>query len=142
MMFTLDGVPLLRNGMEVGDTTESGDPALFEKPAIFWQPKQRDQFRETYRQLIALRHAHAARRSGAVVWLENPAPQNLVSFLGRRDGEEFVTVVNFANRPQARLGRNNPLGTAGRSGRLGSFFRSSGLALGCGACCCCFHSFG
>ena len=28
LMFTLDGVPLLYNGMEAGDATESGDPAL------------------------------------------------------------------------------------------------------------------
>ena len=27
LMFTLDGVPLIYNGMEVGDATESGDPA-------------------------------------------------------------------------------------------------------------------
>jgi len=101
MMFTLDGVPLLYNGMEVGDTTDSGSPALFEKLSIFWAPPQRTQFRETYRQLIALRHAHAALRGGEVVWLENSAPQNLVSFLRRGDGEEFVTVVNFSNRPQA-----------------------------------------
>ena len=31
VMFTLDGVPLLYNGMEVGDTTESAAPALFER---------------------------------------------------------------------------------------------------------------
>ena len=35
LMFTLDGIPLLYNGMEVGDATESGDPALFEKLPIF-----------------------------------------------------------------------------------------------------------
>ena len=39
LMFTLDGVPLLYNGMEVGDATESGDPALFEKLPIFWSPR-------------------------------------------------------------------------------------------------------
>ena len=39
-MFTLDGVPLLYNGMEVGDATESGDPALFDKLTIFWHPKE------------------------------------------------------------------------------------------------------
>jgi len=101
MMFTLDGVPLLYNGMEVGDTTESGDPALFEKLTVFWQPKQREKFRETYRQLIELRQAHPAFRTGEVTWLENSAPQNLVSFL-RRDGhDEFVVAVNFSNRPQA-----------------------------------------
>ena len=101
MMFTLDGVPLLYNGMEAGDTSESGDPALFEKVPIFWHPKQREFFRETYRQLIALRHRHRALQGGAVVWLENSAPQNLVSFLRRGDGEELVTVVNFSNRPQS-----------------------------------------
>ncbi|HXQ81203.1 MAG TPA: alpha-amylase family glycosyl hydrolase [Opitutaceae bacterium] len=101
MMFTLDGVPLLYNGMEVGDTSESGDPALFEKLPIFWQPKQRESFRETYRQLIALRHGHPALSAGAVVWLENSAPQNVVTFLRRGDAEELVTVVNFSNRPQS-----------------------------------------
>jgi glycosidase len=101
MMFTLDGVPLLYNGMEVGDTTESGDPALFEKLTIFWAPKQRETFRDTYSRLIALRHAHPALRGGEVVWLENSAPQNVVSFLRHGADEEFVTVINFSNRPQA-----------------------------------------
>jgi glycosidase len=100
VMFTLDGVPLLYNGMEVGDATESGDPALFEKVPIFWRPKGRDSFPETYRQLIALRHGHPALRDGEVVWLENSAPQNVVSFLRRDKGEEMVTTVNFSNRPQ------------------------------------------
>ena len=45
LMFTLDGVPLLYNGMEVGDATESGDPALFEKLPIFWNPKERPPLR-------------------------------------------------------------------------------------------------
>ena len=101
MMFTLDGVPLLYNGMEVGDATESGDPALFERVPIFWQPRRRESFQGTYRQLIALRHSHPALQSGAVVWLENSAPQNLVSFLRRSEGEELATVVNFSNRPQS-----------------------------------------
>jgi glycosidase len=101
MMFTLDGVPLLYNGMEVGDATESGDPALFERVPIFWQPKQRDSFRGTYTRLIALRHQHPALRDGEVLWLGNSAPQNVVSFLRRDKGEELVAVINFSNRPQA-----------------------------------------
>lgn len=100
MMMTLDGIPLLYNGMEVGDATESGDPALFEKVPIFWHPKQRDSFRETYSELIDLRHRHPALYSGEVVWLDNSAPQNVVSFLRRDKDEEFVTLVNFSNRPQ------------------------------------------
>lgn len=100
MMLTLDGVPLLYNGMEVGDATESGDPALFEKVPIFWEPKKRGAFRETYRSLIALRHAHPALSRGTVTWLGNSAPGNVVSFLRQGAGEAFVTLVNFSNRPQ------------------------------------------
>jgi glycosidase len=100
LMFTLDGVPLLYNGMEVGDTSESGDPALFERVPVFWQPKQRGEFRATYRFLIALRRAHPAFRSDEVVWLPNTAPQNVVSYLRRDAHEEFAVVINFSNRPQ------------------------------------------
>ena len=49
LVFTLDGVPLLYNGMEVGDATESGDPALFEKMPVFWKPKERPPLRDIYR---------------------------------------------------------------------------------------------
>jgi len=100
MMFTLDGVPLLYNGMEVGDTTESGDPALFEKLTVFWQPKQREGFRKVYQQLAELRAAHPAFRTTGVTWLENTAPQNLVTYLRHDASEEFLVVVNFSNRPQ------------------------------------------
>ena len=41
LAFTLDGVPMFYNGMEAGDTTESGYPALFEKMPIFWQAEVR-----------------------------------------------------------------------------------------------------
>ena len=56
---TMDGVPMLYNGMEVGDTTESGAPALFEQLPVFWQiSKRRSNFLPFYRQLIATRRAH------------------------------------------------------------------------------------
>ena len=122
VMFTLDGVPLLYNGMEVGDATESGDPALFEKVPVFWQPKGRDSFRETYRQLIALRHQHPSLTGGDVVWLENSAPANVVSFLRRGKAEEIVTVVNFSNRPQfaaIRVGHGGEFSPVLQSARKG-----------------------
>ena len=40
LMFGLDGVPLIYNGMEVGDATESGDPALFEENAGLLAPQR------------------------------------------------------------------------------------------------------
>ena len=98
-MFTLDGVPLLYNGMEAGDATESGDPALFEKMPIFWHSKDRPPFRTIYKDLIRLRRQYPAFSSDRVTWLRNSDPANLVSFLRQDTNDAFVVVVNFSNRP-------------------------------------------
>lgn len=99
LMLTLDGVPLFYNGMEVGDATESGDPALFEKLPIFWKPKDRPPLRDIYRDLIRLRKQYAAFRNDRVIWLRNSEEANLVTFM-RLDGkDEFVVAINLSNRP-------------------------------------------
>ena len=55
LVFTLDGVPLIYNGMEAGDTTESGAPALFEKLPIFWPfAERRPEFPRFYKQMIGV----------------------------------------------------------------------------------------
>jgi cyclomaltodextrinase len=99
LMFSLDGVPLLYNGMEVGDATESGDPALFEPLAIFWHPKGRPPLREVYRHLIRLRKENPAFRNDRVVWLHNSDEANMVTLMRSDEHNEFVTVINFSNRP-------------------------------------------
>ncbi len=98
-MLTLDGVPLFYNGMEVGDATESGDPALFEKLPVFWKPKERPPLRAIYRDLIQLRKKHAAFQNEHVIWLPNSQETEVLSFLRRDDRDEFVVVVNFSSRP-------------------------------------------
>jgi glycosidase len=99
LMFSLDGVPLLYNGMEVGDATESGDPALFEKLPIFWHPKDRPPLRDIYRGLIKLRKQYPAFRTDRVVWLRNSDEASLVSLLRPDDKDEFIVVINFSSRP-------------------------------------------
>jgi cyclomaltodextrinase / maltogenic alpha-amylase / neopullulanase len=99
LMFTLDGVPLLYNGMEVGDATESGDPALFEKLPVFWHPKDRPPLRDIYKELIRLRKQYAPFRNDRVVWLPNSQPDNLVTFMRLDSKDEFVVAINFSNRP-------------------------------------------
>ena len=99
-MFTLDGVPLIYNGMEVGDTTESGAPALFEKLPIFWPiAERRPEFLRFYKQVIALRRSSEALRRGDVEWLHNSDEARVVSYLRRSAHEEVLVVVNFSNRP-------------------------------------------
>ena len=99
LMFMLDGVPLLYNGMEVGDATESGDPALFDKLTIFWHPKERPPLRNIYRDLIRLRKQYACLQNDDVTWLRNSDEADVVTFM-RADGQDqFVVVINFSNRP-------------------------------------------
>jgi glycosidase len=100
LMFTLDGVPLIYNGMEVGDTTESGAPALFERLPIFWRiAERRPEFPRFYKQIIELRQQSTALRRGAVEWLRNSDEARVVSYLRREGTEEIVVAINFSNRP-------------------------------------------
>lgn len=99
LMFTLDGVPLLYNGMEVGDATESGDPALFDKLTIFWHPKDRPPLTKIYRDLASLRRCYAAFRNDTVTWLPNSDSASLVTFSRQDENDEFVVAINFSNRP-------------------------------------------
>jgi glycosidase len=100
LMFTIDGVPMLYNGMEVGDTTESGAPALFERLPVFWQiAERRPEFPRFYKQIIALRKANPALRRGRVEWLKNSDDARVLTY-ARRDGdEEILVAINFSNRP-------------------------------------------
>jgi cyclomaltodextrinase len=99
-MMTLDGVPLFYNGMEVGDATESGDPALFEQMPVFWKPKERPPLRNIYRDLIKLRRNYAPFRSDGVTWLHSSNDADLMTFMRHDNQDEFVVVINFSNRPQ------------------------------------------
>jgi glycosidase len=100
LMFTLDGVPLLYNGMEVGDTTESGAPALFEKLPIFWPiAERRPEFPRFYKQIMALRRSSNALRRGAVDWLPNSDESRVLTFLRRAEDEEVLVAINLSNRP-------------------------------------------
>jgi glycosidase len=99
LMFTLDGVPLLYNGMEVGDAAESGGGALFDKLNISWHPKARPELRGIYHDLIQLRHQYAALRNSRVDWLRNSDEASLVTFLRSDEKDELLIIINFSNRP-------------------------------------------
>ncbi|HEX9140294.1 MAG TPA: alpha-amylase family glycosyl hydrolase [Steroidobacteraceae bacterium] len=100
LMFTLDGVPMLYNGMEVGDKNESGAPELFEKLPINWPgPGQQSPISGYYQRLIAFRRAHPALTAGKVLWLSNTDESRVLTFL-RVDAHETVLVaINLSDRP-------------------------------------------
>jgi glycosidase len=100
LTFTLDGVPLLYNGMEVGDTTESGAPALFEKLPIFWPiAERRPEFPRFYKQMMALRRSSEALRRGSLEWLPNSDEARVVSYLRRTRDEEVLIAINLSSQP-------------------------------------------
>ncbi|MEP6817968.1 MAG: alpha-amylase family glycosyl hydrolase [bacterium] len=100
LMFTLDGVPLLYNGMEVGDTAESGAPALFEKLPIFWPfAERRPEFPRFYKQLMALRRSSKALRRGSLDWLKNSDASRVLTYARRAGNEEILVAINLSNRP-------------------------------------------
>ncbi|SNT42778.1 maltogenic amylase [Granulicella rosea] len=100
LIFTLDGVPMIYNGMEVSDTTESGAPALFENLKIWWQAgEMRPEFPRYYDFLIALRAHEAALRQGATVWIHNSDEAHVVSYIRRTNEDEMLVAVNLSGTP-------------------------------------------
>ncbi len=100
LAFTLDGVPLVYNGMEVGDTAESGYPALFEKLPIFWQTEvRRPEFPRFYKEMIALHKSSVALRRGDLTWLKNSDESKVLTFTRKSGAEEILVAINMSSVP-------------------------------------------
>lgn len=100
LAFTLDGVPLVYNGMEVGDTAESGYPALFEKLPIFWDiAVRRPEFPRFYKSMIELRKNSVALRRGDLKWLKNSDENRILTFTRKSGSEEILVAINTTNSP-------------------------------------------
>ncbi len=97
---TLEGVPLIWNGMEVGDTTSSAAPALFEPQKINWQAVNwHREYPAYFTTLDHLRREHTAFQTGDAQWVHNSDEQHVVSYT-RTDGKEsFLVEVNLSNAP-------------------------------------------
>jgi cyclomaltodextrinase / maltogenic alpha-amylase / neopullulanase len=99
-VLTSEGLPLLYNGDEVGDSAESGAPALFEKMPIFWQISERlPMFPKFFQQMIALRKAHAALQQGQTEWVENSDLKRVVTYLRSDRNERVLVAVNLSSQP-------------------------------------------
>jgi cyclomaltodextrinase len=99
LMFTLDGVPLLYNGMEIGDVNESSGGNLFKKIDIGWQAPGHPEWRATYRDLIRLRHKYPALCDSSVQWVRNTDEKHLISFRRVDNQDELLVLINFSAQP-------------------------------------------
>jgi glycosidase len=102
LVFTMDGLPLVYNGAEVGDSSESGGPALTERVPIFWPiAARRPEFAAFYKEMISLRRDHAALRRGETLWVTTSSAERVVSFVRRGNGEDVLVAVNLSSQPWA-----------------------------------------
>lgn len=99
LMFTLDGVPLIYNGMETGDRTASSGDALFDKRTISWQSKENPALPGIYQELVQLRHQYPVLDNSRVEWLHNSSEASLVTFDRADEKDELLVAINFSDRP-------------------------------------------
>lgn len=99
LMFTLDGVPLIYNGMEIGDLSESTGGNLFKKENIRWRTPEEPVWRLTYHDLIRLRHQYPAFSNSPVDWIRNTDEKHLVSFRRADDKDELLVLINLSPHP-------------------------------------------
>ena len=108
LCFTLDGVPFLYNGQEVADTAAH---SIYGKAPIDWANggtaggKAR---RSLVKRLCAMRHAERTLSDGSLTWLDNTAPEAVLSFVRARDSEHIVVLVNISNNPVKTTVSNSP----------------------------------
>ena len=94
--FTIDGVPLLYNGQEIGDTSLQ---SIFARWPVCWAaaclPKAAAKY-AFYKKLCDLRRNDATLTEGQTIWLENDQSDDVVAFLRRTPRGEILSVVNLS----------------------------------------------
>lgn len=92
--FTLDGVPFLYNGQEIGDTSPH---SIYARWPIRWEaaclPKSKAKF-AFHQKLCQLRRTEPSLTNSDVVWLDTDQPDAVLAF--RRN--EIFTVASLSNR--------------------------------------------
>ena len=92
--FTNTGIPLLYNGMEIGNAAGVANPHV----PIVWASGDQS-FTRFYRSLIALRLTNPAFTAGTMTWLPNSAPKQLLSYSRSGGGSEFLVTINPTGTP-------------------------------------------
>jgi cyclomaltodextrinase / maltogenic alpha-amylase / neopullulanase len=90
--FTIDGVPMLWNGEEVANDASGPDTHTL----IDWNAPNAATFTALYKSLLALRNAHTALQQGAVTWVTNNAPDQVVSYARSDSSGTLLVVINFS----------------------------------------------
>jgi glycosidase len=105
--FTLDGIPFLYNGEEVGDTTPPQQQSHVAIRWDIWKPEsqrrtsiagQQNAKLRVYKHLIQVREDEPALTSGDLTWVNNSNPDGVVSFIRKKGNDEILVLINLTNR--------------------------------------------
>lgn len=99
LCFTLDGVPMLYNGQEIADCNRH---SIFGRLPIDWQKAEIDAGKERFafvQSLAELRRVQEPLRRGTLVWLDNSAPEKVVSFRRETADQAAAVLVNLKDEP-------------------------------------------
>lgn len=93
-IYTIDGIPLIYNGQEVGDPKHL---TLFDKNAINWKVRGANEYKKLYKTLISLRLNNKVFTQGSLFRIENSNPQYIASY-GRKLGDvTAIIILNFGD---------------------------------------------
>jgi cyclomaltodextrinase len=93
--FTINGVPMIYNGMEIGnyypENTNTHSKIDWSHPNPI--------FAGFYQALITLRRNNPALQQGKLTWLTNSTPSQALTYTRTGNGETFLAVINITNTP-------------------------------------------
>lgn len=92
LLFTLDGVPLIYNGQEIG---EDERPSLFDPFKIRWDTGD-PVIRTLYRNLCHMRRDVAALRRGSLCFLNVTRDDAVLAYFRQHEHSRVLVVLNFA----------------------------------------------
>lgn len=96
--FTLDGIPFIYNGQEIGDATPEDLEAHW---PIHWAAAglpRGTEIRRWYTELCRLRANHPVLSAGSTSWLATTLPESILAFTRRDQSGEILVVANVSNR--------------------------------------------
>ncbi len=105
--FTLDGIPFLYNGQEIGDTTAPQQQSHVPIRWDIWKPEGQRRISiagqqmaklRVYKQIIQMRRREEALTSGEVVWVNQSNPDGVVGFIRKKGKDEILVLINLTNR--------------------------------------------
>jgi cyclomaltodextrinase / maltogenic alpha-amylase / neopullulanase len=93
--FTIDGVPMIFNGEEVGNDASGTNTHT----KIDWNSPDSAMFAAFYKSLLALRNAHTALQQGTLTWVPNSASGQVVSYTRSDSSGTLLVLINFSDGP-------------------------------------------